>query len=132
MTYSGTRSACAPQRRIFRLGALATTLALAAGCSGGAVGSTGEAIEPPGEIVAVVASDFDNTAPLVTAPAPLAPPIAGVVAGGRSSSDAFAVAVTYGAIQSDRVAASGRFRVQLGASAPGFDETPAPSTTTSR
>jgi hypothetical protein len=131
MTYSGTRPALALQRRTFRLGALAA-LALAIGCNGGIVGSTSEAIEPPDEVVAVPLPEFENTAPLVTAPAPVAPPVAGVVAGGRSASDDFAVAVTFGAIQSDSAAASGRFRVQLGASAPSFDEIPAPSTTTSR
>lgn len=131
MTYSGIRPARAHQRRTFRLGALAA-LTLAAGCSGGIVGSTGEAIEPPDEVGAVVLPGFDNATPLVTAPAPATPPAASIVAGGRSASDAFAVAVTFGAIQSDRAAASGRFRAQLGASAPGFDESPAPSNTTSR
>lgn len=131
MTHSGTRPARAQQRRRLRLGALAA-LALTAGCSGGIVGSTAEPIESTDEVVAIVLPEFDNTAPLITPSAPVAAPEVGIVAGGTAASDQFAVAVTFGSIQSNGASASGRFRAELGATPSNFDDSKAPSTTISR
>lgn len=93
-------------------------LLLAGGCGGGIVGSTLEPIAAPDVTSPLPVVEFEDTVPLITPPSPASPPRVEVAAVGTAASETFAVSVSVGSIQSDRVSASGRFRVSLGASAP--------------